>query len=241
MPGRAVQPVRVDGGNDVRRRPLGLVMVQHQHVGASAQPVQHRAGGGAAIHAHHQRRAAIPQAAQRRQVGAVAFGHAVGHVGQHRAAQAAQDGDHHRRAAGAVNIVVAEHRHALGAPHGRGEAGSGTIHVDEHRRIRQHGAQGRHQEIGRLVHPHAAHRQKPAQQLRHLQPLRDRQAEPLGVRRGRPPGPASSRQAGVDVQNRWDGQASPQVLVAKLWCASTKRTVPDLLRITTEWVVAPCP
>ena len=104
-----------------RRRPIGRVMVQHDHVGRPGHRLQRRPGRSAAIDADDQRRPGADQAQQRRRVRAIALQHAVRHMGQHRAAEPAQQQRHDRRAAGAVHVVVAEHADGLAvrAPHAR--------------------------------------------------------------------------------------------------------------------------
>ena len=56
--GAAIQPVRVDGGRDRRRRPFRLVVIQHHHVGPPMHRRQRNFGRGAAIDADDQRGAA---------------------------------------------------------------------------------------------------------------------------------------------------------------------------------------
>ena len=83
--------------------------------------------------------------------------------------------------------------------------------------------------------------QQAAEDLRQLQTLGDR----LGVANGGvAPQPATAGEAGGGAEKafrrRQDRrQFCAQVLVVKLCIASMNRTVPDLLRITIECVVAP--
>ena len=85
--GRAVQPVRIDRGDDRRRRALRLVVVQHHDVGIARDEAQRLGRRGAAIHADDQARAAQHQRMQRRPVRPIALHHAIRHVVQHRAAK----------------------------------------------------------------------------------------------------------------------------------------------------------
>ena len=121
--GQIVLPVRIDDGGS-RRQALGrLVVVEHDRVEAEPRRFGERlVARRAAIDRDEQARALPGEGADRLDIGAVAFDDAVGDVDEERHAAGAQELAEQRRAAGAVDVVVAEDRHRLAALDRVGEA-----------------------------------------------------------------------------------------------------------------------
>ena len=132
----AIQPVWIDGRPDRRGRPLGHMVIQHQYVGLPRHGRERHRRRGAAIRAHDQRGPGGYKPQQRRAVGAITLGNAVGDVMQHGAAQAAQHSHQDGRAARAVYVIIAKHRHRLRPAHGMGQPVGRHIHVHQHGRVR---------------------------------------------------------------------------------------------------------
>ena len=203
--GAAARLVRVHRGQDRRRRPVALVVVEHDDLGAAGQVRQRAGGGGAAIDADDQRRPARRQPVQRRRVRAVALQHPVRDVGVHDAAQLAQQPGDDRGGAGAVHVVVAEHADGLGRRDRARQPGGGDVHVGQAGRVGQQRPQRRLQEVRGAVDPVSARRQQAPDHLRQLQALRQRLRHALvaGILRvGAGPGPAPAGQAARDPQHR---------------------------------------
>ena len=139
-----VRPVRVDERERLRQRLGSLVVVEHDHVEAEPRRrlerlVAHRP----AVDGDDERRAALGEALDRLGVRAVAFRDAVGDMDDRLAAAGAEIFADERRAAGAVDVVVAEDRDAL-APHGGGgEAHGRRLHVAQDEGVGHQVAQGR--------------------------------------------------------------------------------------------------
>ena len=160
----------------------------------------------------------------------------------------AQQRDHQRGAARAVHVVVAEYAHRLAVLHRIGEAVGGDIHVDQHGRIGQQRPQRGIEEVGtpprcRCRARRAGGRRSPAGPSAgrcRARPGPRRCATPSAARSGCGRRRAHACRSRINTLRRLTFSYRTQVLVLKLWCASTNRTVPDLLRITIEWVIAPC-
>ena len=196
--GGAVQPVRVHRRQNGRRPPFGLMMIQHDHVRLAGNGRKRDRGGGAAIDADDQAGAAGNERIEGGRVRAVALLDAIRHVMMHRTAQCPQQADHQRRAAGAINVVIAIDRYGFAALHRIGEAVGGDIHVGQSGRVRQQRAQCRLQEVDCGVDPDTARGEQPTDDLRHLEALRDagRNAILTGA-----PQPAPAGQTAGDAQD----------------------------------------
>ena len=79
-----------------------------------------------------------------------------------------------RRAAGAVDVVIAEDRDGLAREYSIGEARGGVLHAAQLVRVRQEVAQLRGKEARHLVHGDAAPGEHPRQDVGHAVALRDR-------------------------------------------------------------------
>ena len=114
--GGVVEAVGIDDGVGRRQRRRRQMVVDDDHVeprrGRLGESVE---GDDAAIQRHHHRRPFLTQPAQRRRVGAVALGQAVGNVEAGVAADGAQEAQQERRGGGAVDVVVAEQGDPLAA------------------------------------------------------------------------------------------------------------------------------
>ncbi len=188
----------------------------------SARPCSAASASPAAVPQSTQTTSLAPRCCEAEQGGhvrPVALGHAVRHVMQHGAAEAAQQRDRQRRAACAVHVVVAEHADRLAARHRVGQPLGRDVHVGQQRGIRQQRAQGRFEEMAGSVDIDAAGGQQPADDLRHAGALRDAQPNALLAQRARSQR-ADAAQAAGDSENRFvdhsAAQAGTQVLVAKL-------------------------
>jgi hypothetical protein len=152
---------------------------------------------------------------------------------EHLAAEIAQEAEHERAAARAVDVVVAEHRDRLAGAGGAGQPLGRRLHVDEHRRVGHQRAERRVEEMHRILDADAARREQAADDLRYAVALGD--AEP-DARLAVAPDPAPPAQAARDVEHRPRHRrrrsppplsaarphvAGAQVLRSKLWCAST--------------------
>ena len=127
---QVVLPVRIDEGGSRRQALGGLVVVEHDRVEAEPRRLGERlVARRAAIDRDEQARALPGEGADRLDIGAVAFGDAVGDVDEERHAAGAQELAEQRRAAGAVDVVIAEDRHRLAALDRVGEARRRGRHV----------------------------------------------------------------------------------------------------------------
>ena len=169
---------------------------------------------------------------------------------QHLAAEPAQQRDHKRGAACAVHIVVAEHADHLALPHRVASRAGGNIHVDQHGRIGQQRTQGRIQKVAHRLEAHTARGEHPANDFRQAHALSDAETDAV-LTAAPDPAPATqaatdtgtqslmmkprmntnkavrasgllARSAFIGVHPRFQFvKFCTQVLVAKLWCAST--------------------
>ena len=115
------------------------------------------------------------QLAHRLGIGAIAFENAVGNVDLGGDVEMREKPLQQRRGRRAVDVVVAEDRHAL-APHDRvGDARRGLVHVGQRGRVRQQVADRRIEEFLGVVRRHAARRQHARDDVGHAVSLRDRQ------------------------------------------------------------------
>ena len=118
-------------------RTFRLVVIQHDDIGVAGDKAECLGRRCAAVDADDQARATQHQRVQCGAVGAVALHHAIRHVVHDLAAKLPQQGDHQRRAARAIDIVIAEHPDSLAMLHRIGEAIRRDVHIDQDGRIRQ--------------------------------------------------------------------------------------------------------
>ena len=178
LPGEIVLAVGIDDGNGVRQRAADLMMVEHDDVGAGRlRRVDRGRAVGAAVDGDDQRGAAADQLAHRLGIGAVAFEDAVGDVDFGRHAEMREEALEQRRRGRAVDVVVAEDRHAL-APHDRvGDARGGLDHVGQRGRVGQQVADRRIEEFRGVFGGDAARREHARDDLGHAMALRDGQRD----------------------------------------------------------------
>ncbi len=126
---------------------------------------------------------------------------------EERHAAGAQELAEQRRAAGAVDVVVAEDRHRLAALDRVGEARRRGRHVRHSMRIGHEVAQARFEEARRRLHGDAAPGEHPRQNVRHAVRLRDRRGDD-GTRRvaALVPGAAENGARDVEERPRLDGE-----------------------------------
>ena len=104
-----VEPVRVDHGNRERQQRLGDMVVDDDEVEPRhPRRLQRIVRGGAAIDADDEAGALFLQLEQGRDVGPIAFAHAVGNVDRAVRADCRKKPQQQRRRGRAVDIVVAE-------------------------------------------------------------------------------------------------------------------------------------
>ncbi len=111
---KIVLAIGIDQRRCLRQRFRGLMMIEHDHVEAKpACDLERLAADRAAVDRHHERRALGGETADRLDVGAIALGHAVGDMDDRLQSAGVQILAQKRRAARAVNVVVAENRYAF--------------------------------------------------------------------------------------------------------------------------------
>ena len=90
------------------------MVIEHDHIEAKlARDLERLAADGAAVDGHHERRASRGEILNRLDIGAVALGHAIGDMDDRLQPAGVQIFAEQRRAARAVDVVVAEDRHLL--------------------------------------------------------------------------------------------------------------------------------
>ena len=112
--GKIVLAVGIDQRQRLRQRLRGLVVIEHDHVEAEpARELERLAADRSAIDRHDKLGAFGGEVRYRLRVGAVALGHPVGDVDDRLAAAGGQIFAEERRAARAIDVVVAEDGDAL--------------------------------------------------------------------------------------------------------------------------------
>ncbi len=164
------------------------MVIDHDDVEAGAGGGgERRMGGDAAIDGDDDAGALFLQLQQRRFVRPVAFALPIRNIRDAAAAGRGNEPAQQRRGGRAVDIVVAEDRNGLAALDGLDETLNRAVHILEHRGIGQHFAQRRRQELLRVVKRDVARRQHAADDLRHPQPLRERQRGAVAAAARPPP------------------------------------------------------
>ncbi len=153
-----------------------------------------RMRAGAAIDGDRHRDALRLEPQQRRRVRAVALALAVGDVEPDAAADGGEKALNERRRGRAVDIVVAEDGDELAVGDRAHQPRHRHVHVLQMRRVGQEVAQGRREEALRRLDLDAARGQQPADDLRQVETLRQRQAGAV-VRRALAPAPARKASA----------------------------------------------
>jgi hypothetical protein len=189
-----VEPVRVDHGQRRGQLGLGLVVVDHDDLEPRSGGFGHgRERGHARVDRDDQPAAACRQTGEHRRVRPVALGQAIGNLDGGGGADGVQIAGEQRAGCGAVDVEVAEDADRLAGRDRVGEPCDGAVHVEQVRRVRQHGAQARRQERLHLLQPYAAPGQHAAEDLRQPVTLADRGGEGrVGVSFA--PGPAGERE-----------------------------------------------
>ncbi len=134
--GKVVLAVGIDHGNRVRQ-PLGrLVVVEHDHVEAELSGFRERLmTDRAAVDGDDEARPVRGEGGHRLDVGAIPFRDPVGNVDDRLAAAGLEIFADERRAARAVDVVVAEDRDPLAPLDRRLEPYGRRLHVAEHERV----------------------------------------------------------------------------------------------------------
>ncbi|GFO82738.1 MAG: hypothetical protein A49_23650 [Methyloceanibacter sp.] len=144
LAGQIVLPVRVDHGEGIWKCFARLVVVEDDHLRPGAiGGLDGLAAGRAAIHGEDQPRALLHEPGQGFRRRAIAFGEAVGNVGQTRLSVRAQKTLYERHARCSVDVVIAEDPDRLAAHDRRCEPLGGAGHVLKARRVRHQGLQRR--------------------------------------------------------------------------------------------------
>ena len=141
--GEIVLPVGIDDGQRGRQRFRRLMMVEHDDV----EPEPPRLGerlmaDRAAVDRHQQARALGGEAGDRLDIGAVAFGDAIGDVNKRLAAASVEEFGDQRRAAGAVDVVIAEDRDPFALHRGARQTLRRRLHVAQDEGVGHQIAQG---------------------------------------------------------------------------------------------------
>ena len=112
--GEVVLTVGIDERRRLRQHLRRLMMIEHDHVKAKlAGDLERLAADGAAVDGHHKRRASRREILNGFDIGAITLGHAVGDVDDRLQSAGVQKFAEQRRAARAVDVVVAEDRDLL--------------------------------------------------------------------------------------------------------------------------------
>ena len=173
-PGQVILAVGVDQRRHLGQTRVGLVMVHHHRLGAVRAGDRERLDAGRpAVDRDDQLRAVPGEALDSRGVGAVAFGHAVGDVGARLEAVRAQEMRDEGARAGAVHVVVAEHRDLLAALDRIGKPGGPLVHVAQAAGVRHQRLDAGIEHDRNLVEADPARRQHAAQELRQGMALAD--------------------------------------------------------------------
>ena len=186
-------------------------MIDHDHLEATGgSEVERGERGRAAIEGHDQPAALRREPLQRLRVGAVALGQSVGHVDPREALDRAQIAGEQRHRGGAVDVVVAQQPDWLAGDHGVGQALDRAVEIEQMGRVGQRVAQARRQERRHPVGDDAAAGQDPAEHLRQIDPLTDRERE-----RGVVLAPAPAAAADRALDRRWQGHRPGRAQAAK--------------------------
>ena len=181
--GEIVEPVGIDHRERGRKRLVGEMMIDHDHV--EAEPLrfgERLVARGAAIDGDEERGALRGERAHRVDVGTVAFEQPVGNVDERPQPGMAQEARQRRGGGRAIDIVVAEDRDRLAAPDGVGDARGGGRHVGQHIRIGHQRAHGRIEEGRHVLDLDSAPGQDARQKLGHvLVALRNRERARLSA------------------------------------------------------------
>ena len=142
--GKIVLTVGIDERKRPRQALRGLVMVEHDHVEAEPdRELERLVADRAAIDGDDERRAVRRKTRDRFAVRAITLSDAIGDVDDRFAPAGGQIFAEQRRAAGAVDVVVAEDRNPFAALDCALEAVCGRLHVPEAKWVRHQVAQGR--------------------------------------------------------------------------------------------------
>ncbi len=115
--GEVVLTVGVNERRRFRQRLRGLMVIEHDHIKAKlARDLERLAADGSAVDRHHERRASRGEILNGFDIGAIALGHAVGDVDDRLQPAGVQIFGQQRRAARAVDIVIAEDGDLLAVP-----------------------------------------------------------------------------------------------------------------------------
>ena len=144
--GEVVLTVGINERRRLRQRLRGLMVIEHDHIKAKlARDLERLAADGSAVDGHHERRASRGEILNGFDIGAIALGHAVGDMDDRLQPAGVQIFAQQRRAARAVDIVVAEDRNPL-AGHDRAlEALGRRRHIAQAKGVRHQIAEARSQ------------------------------------------------------------------------------------------------
>ena len=217
---KIVLAVRIDQRRRLRQRFRGLMMIEYDHVEAKlACDLERFAADRAAVDRHHERRALGGEALNRLDVGAVAFGHAIGDVDDRLQSTGVQIFAQKRRAAGAVDVVVAEDRHPFMGHDRLLEASRRGLHVAQAKRIRHQVAEARRQMALDRLRCNAAPGEHAGDQLVLPADLRNGERAQF-PRRVEPRAPRPAERRCLDVEEILGGGQNSAWYRAKRQCAN---------------------
>ena len=201
-PRNVIGTVGVDHRIGLGQPVVGQVVVDDQHIRTPRPGMRDwQRAGGAAIERHDQRRAALHQLVDGRNVGTVSLKDPVRDVDLGIEAEMPQIARHQRRGAGAVDVVVAEQANLLFRLDGVGQTRSQGIHRRQRRRV-GHEVPERWLEVTLgLVGADPASGQDTRQNLGHLKALPDGGCDPraLGIE---PVDPGATRHRALDIEEK---------------------------------------
>ena len=203
---KIVLTVGIDQRGRSRQHLRGLMVIEHDHIEAEpARDLERLAADRAAVDGHNERRALRRETLNRLDVWAIALGHAVGDMDDRLQSAGGQIFAEERRAACAVDVVVAEDRHPLMGHDRPLEAVGRGLHVAEAKGVRHQIAEARSEMALNRLRQDAAPREHAGDQFVVPANLRngERAQFPRCVK-PRPPRPAERR--GLDVEEIMGGR-----------------------------------
>ena len=199
-PGDVVLPVGVHERCHVGEALVGLVVIDHDDVGAQGGSDRERIEARrAAIDGDDEFRAVLDETFDGLGIGAVALGEAIGNIDARIEPVRLKKTLQQRGRAGAVDVVVSEYGDGLATLDGVGEAGRAFVHVAQGAGIRHQRLDGGVEGDRHLVRCDVTGREHAAQQLRQLVALADRDGR-LGSGRTKPLAPGEAAHGRPDAQ-----------------------------------------
>ena len=192
--------IGIDDRHGVRQRRRRLMVIEHDHLEAEPSRLgERRVADRAAVDCHDQRRALAGEVRHRFDIGTVAFGDSVGDVDNRFAAAGFEVFADQRRAARAVDVIVAEDRDPLAPLDRKAQPVGRRLHIGKFERVRHQVAQGRIEIALDRLGRDAAPGEDAGDQLIVSADLRDGEGSHL-ARPVEPRPPRPAKRGGLDVE-----------------------------------------